>query len=48
MSWRLDRAPVEINLPGDDAEWWVKFVDMLQQNWALLVLNTEGIDAMFV
>lgn len=46
MNWRP--SEIEVNLPGDDVEWWVKVVGMLEHNWALPVLCPGGINILFV
>ncbi len=45
-SWRP--LEIDINLPNDNPEWWVKVIEMLQQNWALPVLSQDGIQVLFV
>ncbi len=46
MNWTP--SEIEVNLPGDDAEWWVKVVGMLEQNWAIPVLRPAGLQILFV
>jgi hypothetical protein len=41
-------AVYPVDLLGASPQWWVKVIEMLQQNWALPVASNKGVDVLFV